>query len=713
MLSRSLEPQELDRVMRDPARLAALEQVQVVAGEALDRIAGLIRAALGADIGIISFIDGDRQHLKGVAGLQEPFASVREFPVEGGICPLVLASQEAVFIEDVSKEDRLTNATALNHLSVAAYAGAPLRDASGIVLGTVCAISRTPRAWSTRDRALLDHFASFASLELEREIQAASVEMNRVRTELSETQLLQSISAAMIQEENVDELYKLFVDAAVTIMHSQYGTMQMLVPGPEEPGDLVILGSRGFDERELSYWRRVSADAGSTCGQALRTRSRVIAEDFRECAFALRRNDREAFIRAGIFSAQSTPLYSRKGSLLGMISTHWTRPHRPSEHDLQLLDILARQAADVLERRLAGKALRESEQRFRAFVETSSDVVYRMNADWSETLSEPHGNWIEHYIHPDDRPNVLEQIKSAVATKSPFDFEHRVTRADGTLGWTHSRAIPLLDENGEISEWFGTATDVTLKKQAQVRQRQDLQESQRMTATLQAAFLPQMLPRVPGLQFDAAYLPAGEGALIGGDWYDVAVLPDGRLLLCVGDVTGHGLDAAMTASKLRQAVTAAAFTTADPAEALSLVNRVLRFQQPDVYATAMLAFVDRDCSELTYASAGHPAAFLAERHQNAVIELHGKGLPLGVVDALDIETRRISLPKDFALAFYSDGLTEFARDIPRAEQAIKGVLVSLNENPARRPARAVLNGVLGDTVPNDDVVVLLMARSAF
>lgn len=143
-------------------------------------------------------------------------------------------------------------------------------------------------------------------------------------------------------------------------------------------------------------------------------------------------------------------------------------------------ELLARVGAQLQMSRVrheANLSLRESEARLRAFVTASSDVVYRVSPDWSEMrqldgrdfiadTKEPRRDWIHEYIDPDDQPRVLEAIREAILTKSPFELEHRVRRVDGTLGWTSSRAIPLLDTKGDIVEWFGTASDITPRKEA-------------------------------------------------------------------------------------------------------------------------------------------------------------------------------------------------------------------------------------------------------
>jgi PAS domain S-box-containing protein len=133
----------------------------------------------------------------------------------------------------------------------------------------------------------------------------------------------------------------------------------------------------------------------------------------------------------------------------------------------------------------ADEEIQKSEERLRAFVAASSDAVYQMSPDWTvmrhldgrrfipDTQS-PDQSWLERYIHPEDQQMVTAAISQAIETRSTFELEHRVFRVDGSLGWILSRAIPMMDDQGNIVEWFGAASDVTAKRQAEESLRQSL-----------------------------------------------------------------------------------------------------------------------------------------------------------------------------------------------------------------------------------------------
>ncbi len=193
---------------------------------------------------------------------------------------------------------------------------------------------------------------------------------------------------------------------------------------------------------------------------------------------------RENAMKRGYRSCVALPLKSGE-EVLGAIAVYATEAGIFDAAEQHLLAELANNLSygimtlrGRVQRQRAEHARQESEERFRALVTATSDVVYRMSPDWSEMrqlrgknfladTEAPNRNWLQEYIHPDDRARVTAAINQAIRTKSIFELEHHVLRADGSLGWTFSRAIPLQDANGEIVEWFGAASDVTERKQAE------------------------------------------------------------------------------------------------------------------------------------------------------------------------------------------------------------------------------------------------------
>lgn len=124
------------------------------------------------------------------------------------------------------------------------------------------------------------------------------------------------------------------------------------------------------------------------------------------------------------------------------------------------------------------EAAAAANQRLSALVSATADVIYEMSANWRE-MRTLHGRgfltdtdapsvaWLDEYIYPEDQPMVQDAVADAVQNKKAFQLEHRVRRADGSAGWTFSRAVPLVNDAGQITEWFGAASDISARKEAE------------------------------------------------------------------------------------------------------------------------------------------------------------------------------------------------------------------------------------------------------
>jgi len=164
----------------------------------------------------------------------------------------------------------------------------------------------------------------------------------------------------------------------------------------------------------------------------------------------------EVIFEERFWDAVSTPIFGDDGSVL----------------------CISHSTSDVTERVRAVATIRGSEARFRALTHASVDVIYRMSPDWSElrqldgrgfikNAADLNTFWIDEYVSPEDQPMVHAAIAKAIRDKDVFELEHRIRRVDGTYGWTLSRAVPMFREDGEIDEWIGAASDITVRKMAE------------------------------------------------------------------------------------------------------------------------------------------------------------------------------------------------------------------------------------------------------
>lgn|GEM_PF-3569541 len=235
-----------------------------------------------------------------------------------------------------------------------------------------------------------------------------------------------------------------------------------------------------------------------------------------------------------------------------------------------------------------------------------------------------------------------------------------------------------------------------------------LERGAELTAALQDAYAPASLPVRDGLDLDALYAPAQREFNVGGDWYDVLVAPNGKLLFCVGDVTGHGVGAALDMGRIRQSILTAVANTADAGEILARVNRAILFQNREL-ATAFVGLVDTQTLELSYANAGHPPALVVSAG-GCVRSLPAHGPLLGAVaEAHFPETLERLAPGD-TLLLYTDGLIEFSRRIAEAEDRLARVAADVTQAATLEGAAARLRRRVLDGATQADDIVIVLAR---
>ncbi len=238
-----------------------------------------------------------------------------------------------------------------------------------------------------------------------------------------------------------------------------------------------------------------------------------------------------------------------------------------------------------------------------------------------------------------------------------------------------------------------------------------LYERERATAdALQRAMLPAQLPHLEHIRFSASYSAASESQRVGGDFYDAFALPDGRVALTIGDVTGHGLEAAVIMGEIRQALRAAAFELAEPSAVLDRASRLLVASGRTVFVTAIFGALDMQTGRFSYATAGHPAPLLFDGTQ--VIKLASSGLPIGLREDDGVDFT-LNLHAPCTLTLYTDGLMEFGRDLEDGERRIEAAIAELAGAGIEQLAAAIRQRVLAAEDATDDIAILTATIDRF
>lgn len=230
---------------------------------------------------------------------------------------------------------------------------------------------------------------------------------------------------------------------------------------------------------------------------------------------------------------------------------------------------------------------------------------------------------------------------------------------------------------------------------------------------LQRSLLPTTPPAVPGVRIGARYIPA-EGDL-GGDWYDVFVLPGDRLGMVMGDVAGHGLNAAVIMGRLRSALRAYALEHDDPAEVLLRLDRKITHFEAEAMATVLYAVAEAPYDRFLISSAGHPAPLWVAPGEAARQLDVPPDPPVGVGVRAQRRSTAVELPRGASLCLFTDGLVERrprAEDDDQLEAGLRRALVAMTPIEPEQCCTNVINEALADEPAEDDVAVLVVHRDA-
>lgn len=197
---------------------------------------------------------------------------------------------------------------------------------------------------------------------------------------------LQEVGSLFVREDNLQAVLEHVVEAAIAISKADFGNIQLLDP----VSGLRIAAQRGFPQWYVDFWNEVTAGNGS-CGTALASGKRVIISDVEQSNIFVGTRGLEMQRRAGVRAVISTPVVSRNGKPLGMFSTHFKTAYQPDEHTLKLLDLLAGQAADIIERAQIQQALRVAKEDLARVNQDLEGKVRERTAKLEETVAELEG----------------------------------------------------------------------------------------------------------------------------------------------------------------------------------------------------------------------------------------------------------------------------------------------------------------------------------
>jgi len=559
--------------------------------------------------------------------------------------------------------------------------------------------------------AVARRFADQAGLAIEQAVRRRAQEQTRA---------LQSVTESLAAAATPADVGTAVVRQGVAALGARAATLYAL----SEDGESVeLLASEGYAGEVTTTWSTIALDVESPVTDAIRTRETIVCASLEEIVARYPWFDEteDSFVAAPLVAA---------GRAIGAVFIGSLGNRQDLLDDQSLVIGLARQAAQALDRAQLFEREQASANRLRKLQLVTAALSKAVTAaDVSQACLEHAAAGIGAVeglvVLPRDGSGPLSlDVVAAIGAATPHDeipagaagpivecvnSEDLVSGADGWI------ALPLAD--GALAlrspshrpianpdrQWLATLSG----QSAQALDRAGRYETERSIAeTLQRSVLPERLPSLHGVRFAARYLPGTVGMDVGGDWYDVFHLSDGRIGLVIGDVVGKGVRAAAMMGQLRNAIRAFAFEHTDPYEVVLRLGKFVDGMVEVPFATLVYLVVDPRGRRARYVVAGHPPPLVRAADGTTTFLDGGRTLPIGVDASLGFTAGDVQFEAGSTVLLYTDGLVE-RRGMPLEEglQLLAASATASNDDPEVL-ADDVIAALTGGHERPDDIAVL-------
>jgi serine phosphatase RsbU (regulator of sigma subunit) len=368
-----------------------------------------------------------------------------------------------------------------------------------------------------------------------------------------------------------------------------------------------------------------------------------------------------------------------------------------------LLATLLRRVREILDADTAAVLLLDNSGR-----QLIAAAASGLEEEVSQGVRIPVGQGFAGRIAAGRRPVILDHVDHGNVL-NPILLEKGIRSLAGVPLLIHGTVLGVLHV-GTLRDRVFSADDAALLQLAADRAALAVQslrsrEDQAAALALQRSLVPSALPAVPGTEVAARYVP-GSGR-VGGDWYDMFVLPSGELALVVGDVAGSGLGAAVIMGRIRSALRAYALEFAGPADVLAKLDAKMQyFEENDVMATISYTVLDPGSGQLAISSAGHFPPVIAALGQRGAVAQIAVDPPIGVAEVPRRQVTTLALAPGAVLCLFTDGLVE-RRDEP-VDDGLTRLCQAVTPGPPEDVCVSVMHDLVGRQYPGDDIALLVL-----